>query len=173
MPEVSSEESGPTMVKREITVSVRTQRLTVYEEGAPIAEYPVSTAIKGVGERNGSEQTPRGLHEIRALIGSGAPLGAIFRRRRFTGEICTPELWQLDSRRDWITTRILWLRGLEPGINRFGNVDTMRRYIYIHGTPREDLIGQPASHGCIRMRNDDIVELFDRVAVGTRVLIAE
>jgi hypothetical protein len=161
------------MVKREIAVSVRTQRLTLYEEGTPIAEYLVSTAIKGVGEKNGSEQTPRGLHEIRAMIGSGAPLGAVFRGRRPTGEICTPELLHNHSKRDWITTRILWLRGLEPGINRFGNVDTMRRYIYIHGTPWEDLIGSPASHGCIRMRNDDIVELFDRVAAGTRVLIAE
>jgi len=138
-----------------------------------MADYAISTSINGAGEKNGSQQTPRGLHEIRVMIGSGAPRGAIFRRRRFTGEICTPEVLRNDPERDWITTRLLWLRGLEPGINRFGNVDTMRRYIYIHGTPRGDLIGRPASRGCIRMRDDDIIELFDRVSMGTRVLIAD
>jgi L,D-transpeptidase YbiS len=161
--------------QRQLQLSVRlqTQRLTVHEDGVTIAEYAISTSLNGAGEKNGSQQTPRGLHEIRALIGSGAPRGAIFRRRRFTGEICTPEVLRNDPGRDWITTRILWLRGLEPGINRFGNVDTMRRYIYIHGTPRGDLIGRPASRGCIRMRDDDIIELFDRVSIGTRVLIAD
>ena len=136
-----------------------------------MASYPVSTAVKGAGEHEGSEQTPRGLHEIRAKIGAGAPMGMVFVGRRATGEICTPELLRTDPGGDWITTRILWLRGLERGRNRLGNADSMRRYIYIHGTPYEALIGTPASHGCIRMRNADVIELFDAVEPGSQVEI--
>ena len=136
-----------------------------------LASYPVSTSANGAGELMGSEQTPRGLHEIRAKIGTGAPLGAVFVGRRPTGEICTPEAVQREPGRDWITTRILWLRGRERGRNRHGSVDSMRRYIYIHGTPHEASIGTPASHGCIRMREADVVELFDAVLPGTPVEI--
>ena len=105
------------------------------------------------------------------MIGAGAPERAVFEGRRRTGAICTARALRAEPDRDWILSRILWLRGLEVGVNRLGNVDSMRRYIYIHGTPHEDAIGTPASHGCIRMRNADVIELFDRVEPGTRVEI--
>jgi hypothetical protein len=159
--------------ERSIRVSLRAQTLELLEGGEVVATYPVSTARKGGGERDGSEQTPRGLHEIRAMIGAGEPPRAMFAGRRATGEICTDAALRAGSDRDWILSRILWLRGLEPGRNRRGNVDSMRRYIYIHGTPDEDAIGTPASHGCIRMRNADVIELFDRVEPGTRVEIVD
>ena len=160
------------MAERRIRVDLGAQRLDLLEGEEVLASYPVSTAAKGTGEREGSEQTPRGLHEVRARIGAGAPEGAVFVGRRPTGEICTPEMFRAEPERDWILTRILWLRGLEVGVNRLGDVDSMRRYIYIHGTPDEAAIGTPASHGCIRMRNEDVIELFDLVEVGTRVEIA-
>ena len=125
--------------------------------------YLVSTAKKGVGEKNGSLCTPRGRHVVRAKIGAGQPLDTVFVRRRPTGEIWTPELHARYPGRDWILTRILWLSGCEPGRNRLGDVDTMRRYIYIHGSPDIAEMGKPGSIGCVRMRNADIVELFDRV----------
>lgn len=138
-----------------------------------LASWAVSTAAKGAGEREGSGQTPRGLHEIRAKIGAGAPEGAVFVGRRPTGEICTPERASAEPDRDWMLSRVLWLRGLEPGKNRRGAVDTMRRTIYIHGTPEEDALGTPASHGCVRMGSADVIELFDLVEPGTRVEIVE
>src|SRR5688572_20168582 len=125
--------------------------------------YSVSTSKKGPGEKNGSLCTPRGRHIVRAKIGAGQPLNAVFVRRRPTGEVWTPELHEEHAGRDWILTRILWLSGCEPGRNRLGEVDTMRRYIYIHGSPDTAEMGKPGSIGCIRMRNRDIVELFDRV----------
>jgi lipoprotein-anchoring transpeptidase ErfK/SrfK len=125
--------------------------------------YLVSTSKKGPGEKNGSLCTPRGRHIVRAKIGAGQPLNAVFVRRRPTGEVWTPELHEEHAGRDWILTRILWLSGCEPGRNRLGEVDTMRRYIYIHGSPDTAEMGKPGSIGCIRMRNRDIVELFDRV----------
>lgn len=149
------------------------QRLELIENGRCRAGYPVSTAQAGAGERNGSGQTPRGWHVVRARIGAGHPVGAVFVARRPTGEIYTPELAVDHPQRDWILTRILWLSGLEPGRNRLGDVDTMRRFIYIHGCPDEAPMGTPASHGCIRMRNADIVALFERVPAGTAVLIEE
>lgn len=161
------------MTERRIRVDLSRQELTLLEGDEVIARYPVSTAARGAGERSGSEQTPRGLHEVRARIGAGAPLRAVFVGRRPTGEVCTPELARADPDRDWILTRILWLRGLERGRNRGGDVDSMRRYIYIHGTPDEASLGRPASHGCIRMANADVVDLFERVPVGTRVEICE
>lgn len=133
--------------------------------------YSVSTSKRGPGELNGSLCTPRGRHIVRAKIGAGLPLGAVFVRRRPTGEVWTPELHAQYPGRDWILTRILWLSGCEPGRNRLGEVDTMRRYIYIHGAPDEDPMGIPSSHGCIKMRNDEVMELFDRVPPGTRVRI--
>lgn len=135
--------------------------------------YEVSTALNGAGEANGSGCTPRGEHLIRAKIGAGMPMNAVFVGRRFTGEIYSEALAEQYPTRDWILTRILWLSGLQKGVNRLGCVDTMRRYIYIHGTPDSEPMGVPVSHGCIRMRNRDIIELFDKVPVGTRLVIEE
>lgn len=155
-----------------ITVSVSAQTLRLHAGGAATT-YSISTAANGLGEQSGSECTPRGQHLIRAKIGAGAPLGAVFVGRRPTGEVWSPALSAEYPDRDWILTRILWLSGCEPGRNRLGAVDSMRRYIYIHGTPDTEPMGVPASHGCIRMRNTDIVELFDRVPVGCSVEICE
>lgn len=128
-----------------------------------VKAYPISTSKFGLGEKNGSFCTPRGAHIVRAKIGAGLPLGAVFVRRRPTGEVWTPELHERYAGRDWILTRILWLSGCEPGRNRLGEVDTMRRYIYIHGTPDSSELGKPGSIGCVRMRNRDVAELFDLV----------
>ncbi len=125
--------------------------------------FPVSTAKNGPGERNGSFCTPRGRHIVRAKIGTGQPLGAVFVRRRPTGEVWTPELHAKYPGRDWMLTRILWLSGCEVGRNRLGDVDTMRRMIYIHGAPDSAEMGRPGSHGCVRMRNKDVAELFELV----------
>lgn len=133
-----------------------------------LQSYPVSTATNGLGEEKNSFKTPRGWHQVRAKIGAGLPLFTVFRGRRPTGQVCDVTM---DKQRDWILTRILWLSGLEVGVNRLGKVDTMQRYIYIHGTAEEDRIGQPVSHGCIRLRNEDILELFDQVRIGERVYI--
>jgi lipoprotein-anchoring transpeptidase ErfK/SrfK len=140
-------------------------------DGATIRRYTVSTARNGLGERSGSHCTPRGRHLIRARIGTGQPVNTVFRGRRPTGELWSPQLAAQHPGRDWILTRILWLSGCEPGFNRLGAVDTMRRYIYIHGTPDTVPVGSPGSIGCIRMRNIDIVELFDLVSAGTPVEI--
>jgi L,D-transpeptidase YbiS len=155
-----------------IEVDVPSQTLVLMDgAGRVLLQTQVSTARNGVGEASGSEKTPRGAHYIRAKIGTGQPVNAVFVSRRPTGEIYTPALRAAFPHRDWILTRILWLCGLERGKNRGGKVDTMRRYIYIHGCPDEDPMGVPGSRGCIKMRNRDILELFDRVAAGTRVLI--
>ena len=147
-----------------LLVSVARQTLTVFDDhGVVLREYPVSTAKAGVGEISGSYQTPRGRHLIRAKIGAGQPENTVFVRRRPTGELWTPELAAQFPGRDWILPRILWLSGCESGSNRLGCVDTMRRYVYIHGSPDSVEMGIPGSHGCVRMRNADIVELFDRV----------
>lgn len=139
------------------------------DRGRRLALYPVSTAANGPGEERGSQCTPRGRHVVRARIGAGLPLGSVFVGRRPTGEIYTPELGRAQPGRDWILSRILWLSGREPGYNRLGSCDSMRRYIYIHGTPDEDFAPIPRSHGCIRMRNPDVAELFDLVPAGTPV----
>ena len=138
-----------------------------------LKQYLISSAKNGVGELNGSFCTPRGRHIIRAKIGAGQPLNAVFIERRPTGEVYSPELAGRSPGRDWILTRILWLSGCEPGYNRLGKVDTMRRAIYIHGSPDTAEMGKPGSHGCIRMRNQDIVELFDLVPVRALVRIQE
>ena len=157
-----------------IHVSVADQTLRLVDEvGTLICAYPISTALAGVGEVFGSFQTPRGQHIIRAKIGAGLPENTVFVRRRPTGEIWTPELGQQYPGRDWILTRILWLSGCLPGFNRLGCVDTMRRYIYIHGSPDLAEMGVPGSHGCVRMRNADIVDLFERVPCYTAVDITE
>jgi L,D-transpeptidase YbiS len=157
-----------------LQVSVAGQIMRVVDDaGRVLREYPVSTALAGVGEVSGSYQTPRGRHVIRAKIGAGRPENTVFVRRRPTGEIWTQALGEAFPDRDWILTRILWLSGREPGCNRLGCVDTMRRYIYIHGSPDSAEMGLPGSHGCIRMRNADIVELFDLVPCYTEVEITE
>ncbi|MDR0633801.1 MAG: L,D-transpeptidase [Azoarcus sp.] len=156
-----------------IQIDIARQTLELFAaDGARIRRYPVSTAVNGAGERAGSECTPRGRHRIRARIGAGAPPGAVFRGRRPTGEIWTPQLAAAHPGRDWILSRILWLCGEEPGRNRGGDVDSMRRYIYIHGAADDLAMGVPHSHGCINMRNRDVIELFDLVAAGTTVDIA-
>jgi len=154
----------------EVNVPKQSLRLTD-PDGRVLLETRVSTGRNGVGEVNGSEQTPRGWHQVRAKIGAGQPENAVFVARRPTGEIFSRGLRESYPGRDWILTRILWLSGLEPGKNRLGRVDTMRRFIYIHGCPDEDLMGIPGSRGCIKMRNRDLIDLFDRVPVGTRVHI--
>ncbi len=138
-----------------------------------LAQYPVSTSLKGAGEQKGSYQTPRGVHVVRAKIGADQPINSVFVGRRPTGEIWTPELDLQYPGRDWILTRILWLSGCEVGMNRLGNVDSMQRYIYIHGTPESEPMGEPQSHGCVRMRNADVIDLFELVPLHTPVLITD
>jgi lipoprotein-anchoring transpeptidase ErfK/SrfK len=154
-----------------IEIDVHTQKLALLEGKRVLKTYSVSTAKKGVGEKNGSLQTPRGRHIVRAKIGAGQPLNAVFVRRRPTGEVWSSGLHDKYPGRDWILTRILWLSGCEPGRNRLGDVDTMRRYIYIHGAPDFAEMGKPGSIGCVRMRNRDIIELFDLVPPYTPVEI--
>ena len=155
-----------------IEISVQQQTLTLFDNfGGVKAVYGVSTAANGVGCEKDSGCTPLGNHIIRAKIGADSPLNTVFVGRRATGEICTPQLIAEFPARDWILTRILWLSGTEVGKNRLGNVDTMQRYIYIHGTPDSVEMGKIGSHGCIRMRNADITTLFDLVEAGTTVLI--
>jgi lipoprotein-anchoring transpeptidase ErfK/SrfK len=155
-----------------INITVATQQLDLLDaNGQLIRQYRISSAKNGTGQENGSFCTPLGKHIIRAKIGAGHPVNTVFIKRRPTGEIYTSELAQQYPKRDWILTRILWLSGCEPGFNRWGSVDTMRRYIYIHGTPDSVEMGKPGSIGCIRMRNSDLLELFDRISVGTQVEI--
>ncbi len=157
-----------------IEISIPDQVLTLFDDfGGVKVRYSVSTAANGSGCLKDSGCTPLGHHIVRAKIGAGMPLNAVFVGRRPTGEILTPELAAQFPERDWILTRILWLSGTEIGSNRLGDVDTMQRYIYIHGTPETEPMGEPRSHGCVRMRNQDVMELFELVDVGTPVVIAE
>lgn len=156
-----------------IDIDIGKQALRLFDGETLLREYAVSTAANGVGQQEGSGCTPLGRHRIRARIGTGQPSGAVFVGRRPTGEIWSPQLAAEHPQRDWILTRILWLSGEEPGVNRLGNVDSMRRFIYIHGTPDSEPMGIPCSHGCVRMRNADVLELFDLVPVGCPVLIHE
>ena len=155
-----------------INISITQQRLDLLDDGGHVSkQYVISSAKNGVGQENGSFCTPLGKHIIRAKIGAGQPVNMVFIRRRPTGEIYTPALGKRFPNRDWILTRICWLSGCEPGFNRLGSVDTMRRYVYIHGSPDSVEMGKPGSIGCIRMKNCDLIELFDRVQVGTGVEI--
>ncbi|MBU0751080.1 MAG: GNAT family N-acetyltransferase [Gammaproteobacteria bacterium] len=157
-----------------IRISIPAQMLELHDDdGRLLRRYAVSTARNGGGEQNGSYMTPRGRHLIRAKVGAGATANAVFVRRRPTGEVWSPELAAANPGRDWILTRIMWLSGREPGRNRLGDVDTMRRYIYLHGSPDNVAMGEPGSIGCVRMRNADIVELFDLVPAYTAVDIVE
>ncbi|ALQ50450.1 L,D-transpeptidase [Nitrosomonas ureae] len=155
-----------------INIYIAKQKMDLMDEQGQITrQYLISTAKNGTGQKNGSFCTPLGKHIIRAKIGTGQPVNTVFVKRRPTGEVYSPKLAVQFPKRDWILTRILWLSGCEPGFNRFGSVDTMRRYIYIHGTPDSVEMGEPGSIGCIRMRNSDLVELFDQVRAGTQVEI--
>ncbi|HLA33485.1 MAG TPA: L,D-transpeptidase [Rhodocyclaceae bacterium] len=156
-----------------IVVCLPQQTLDLIDADRQLRRYSVSTAKNGAGERRGSLMTPRGRHIVRAKVGAGATVNTVFVRRRPTGELWTPELAAAAPDRDWILTRILWLSGTQCGYNRLGEVDTMRRYIYLHGAPDTAPMGAPGSHGCIRMRNDDIIELFDLVPAYTPVDIVD
>jgi lipoprotein-anchoring transpeptidase ErfK/SrfK len=157
-----------------IIINIGMQQLDLLDDnGRLIKRYTISSAKNGVGELNGSFCTPRGRHIVRAKIGAGQPVNAVFVERRPTGEVYSSQLARRFPGRDWILTRILWLSGLERGYNRMGKVDTMRRAIYIHGSPDTADMGKPGSRGCIRMHNRDIVELFDLVPVRTVVEIEE
>lgn len=154
-----------------LRVHIPRQAIDLIMANTTLDTWPVSTARNGPGEQRGSECTPRGWHRIRARIGEGLPVGTVFRGRRPTGEVYGDELEARFPGRDWILTRILWLGGLEPGFNRYGPVDTTWRYVYIHGSPDRGVTGVPASHGCVRMRSVDMLDLFDRVSISMRVLI--
>jgi lipoprotein-anchoring transpeptidase ErfK/SrfK len=158
---------------RYLDICITRQQLSYIVDGQVMRQYAISTAKNGVGEKRGSECTPTGWHKIRAKIGAGLPVNSVFVSRRPTGEIYTPELACEFPQRDWILTRILWLNGTEPGKNRYGEVDTGWRYIYIHGCPDDCTMGIPASHGCIRMRNADLLDLFTRVEPGLAVTLHE
>lgn len=161
------------MPDKRIEISIAQQRLTLLQGDEALLSFLVSTALNGAGEQEGSGCTPRGKHLIRACIGDGMPEGAVFVGRRFTGEIYSQQLSEQYPKRDWILTRILWLSGCEVGKNRLGGQDTMRRYIYIHGTPDTEPMGAPYSHGCIRMRNHELLQLFESVEPGLPVFIEE
>lgn len=154
-------------------ISIADQRLYFCDGGVVTHGYSISTALHGAGERQGSGCTPRGLHRVRARVGAGCAPGTVFVGRRPTGEIFSPALAALHPERDWILSRILWLTGCEPGFNQGAKVDTLRRFIYIHGCPDGLSMGVPASHGCVRMTNAGVIDLFDRVPAGAMVRIEE
>ncbi|MGD8911332.1 MAG: L,D-transpeptidase [Candidatus Thiodiazotropha sp.] len=161
------------MAKLQLRIELSEQRLICSESGGIVKTYPVSTALNGPGELCGSGCTPLGKHRIRLKIGEGCEENTVFVARRPTGERFSRQLAAREPQRDWILTRILWLSGIESGKNRGGDVDTLRRFIYIHGTPDDQPMGEAASHGCIRMRNRDLIDLFDRVDNGTLVEIVD
>ncbi len=156
-----------------LLISIADQTLYGYAGGELRVRLPVSTALNGPGELSGSNCTPRGRHKVRARIGEGLPPGAVLRGRRWTGEVWTPQLHAQFPERDWILTRILWLSGCQPGVNRLGDRDSFRRYIYLHGTPDVEPMGVPRSHGCVRLRNADMLALFEQVPAGCAVNIIE
>ncbi len=155
----------------QLRVDIARQELSGLAGTREVLRFSVSTAARGIGFCKGSSQTPAGQHRVRVKVGHDCPLGAVLYKRRWTGEVLSQELRERFPSRDWVLTRALWLQGLEQGVNRGGDVDTLRRLIYIHGTHEEDLIGRPAGFGCVRMRNDDIIELFDHVPTGCRLTI--
>ena len=164
-------EPKPPQQEAWLHIDIASQRLRLMHGDQAQADYPVSTAANGIGEQFGSGCTPTGWHQIRARIGEHCPINSVFVGRRPTGEIYSPALAAEHPGRDWILTRILWLSGLQPGQNRLGQVDTMRRFIYIHGCPDGTPLGVIGSHGCVRMANQDLLKLFEQVAAGTRVQI--
>ena len=170
---VTMNHSSVSSVDTFLRVSLSQQTLTLSRKGSVETSWPVSTALNGAGEANGSGCTPRGEHRIRIKIGEGCAQGSVFQGRRPTGEIYSDDLARQFPERDWILSRILWLTGCESGRNRGGDSDTLKRYIYIHGTPDTEPMGKPVSHGCIRMRNADIIELFDQVENAMPVIIQD
>ncbi len=160
---------GPSPGGQVVVVDVANQRLYLFRGGDLVAQWPVSTSRYGIGNREESHKTPTGAHRVARKIGDGAPVGTLFRGRRDTGRIVTIHRDDTPAPEDYVTTRILWLEGLEPGINKGAGIDSFQRYIYIHGTAEEGRIGTPASHGCVRMRNADVIELFDLIDMGTLV----
>ena len=156
-----------------LDISIAEQYCRLYKDDTLIFEASISSALNGVGQQKNSGCTPLGLHYIRACIGKNQSENTVFIGRRPTGEIYSAELGLQFPERDWVLTRILWLSGLELGKNRLANVDTMQRYIYIHGCPDNLPMGEPLSHGCIRMHNKDLLALFDLVEAGTKVMIHE
>ncbi len=160
-------------MRQGIRIKLGQQTLELLGDGEVLRRYLISSALNGAGERYGSECTPRGEHTVHLKIGEGCPLNSVFTGRRPTGEIYSPELAAREPDRDWILTRILWLCGQQSGYNRGGQCDTLKRYIYIHGTPDENTMGKPESHGCIRMKNNELVELFNLVYNNMPVHIIE
>ncbi len=158
---------------KRIEVNIQQQKLWLKDEDLILETFQVSTAKNGAGEINNSECTPRGEHEVAEMIGADQEMNTVFVGRMLTGEIYTSELRKKCPQRDWILTRIIWLAGCEQERNQGGEVDTHARYIYIHGSPDDVVMGEPGSHGCVRMRNKDIIRLFDHVSVGMKVNILE
>lgn len=152
-------------------ISISRQRLYHVEGGRMLHDYSIATASNGPGAQLNSFRTPTGLHRISEKIGDGVPAYGILRDRTFTGELADPDFAGVDK--DWITSRILWLDGLEPGVNQGGDRDSHARYIYIHGTANERSLGMPSSRGCVRMANTDVIELYERVPLGTLVAILD
>ncbi len=161
------------MMSKLILISIKDQRLQLRDGDSVLLDFSIATASNGPGEIDGSECTPRGWHVVHEKIGDAAEANSVFVGRQKTGELYSADLKLQHPDRDWILTRILWLSGLETGKNLSGSVDTLQRYIYIHGCPDDEPMGLASSHGCIRMRNDDVIALYDSVSAGTRVLINE
>ena len=153
-----------------ILINIDEQKL-IYKSKFRTYTYSISSSVNGLGNKKDSYKTPFGKHIISEKIGEDLPLGAVFKGRKWTKEVMRPIKEEIDIPEDVITSRILWLDGLEEGINKGGNVDSKERFIYIHGTAEEGLIGKPASIGCIRMKNKDVIKLFNRVKENTKVLI--
>ena len=156
-----------------LIIDISDQLLFLFENDTCLLSFPISSSKYGIGNQSGSNKTPLGLHVIERKIGSKVPFGGILKGRKFTGEIAEIYTDKTDSPKDIITSRILWLKGLEKGINKGDKIDSYNRYIYIHGTNEEGLIGTPSSHGCIRMKNSDVIKLFEIVSLKTPVYILE
>jgi len=156
-----------------LVVSTQLQKMYLLQEGEVLNTYDISSSKYGVGSQQGSNKTPKGLHRIKERFGADAPSGAIFKARTYTGQVADIIKEAVDDKEDYVTSRILWLEGMEAGLNRGGQVDSYSRYIYIHGTHEEGLIGTPQSHGCIRMYNQDVIKLFEMVEAGTFVIILD
>ena len=156
-----------------ILVDISKQELWLIQDYRILKRFPISASKYGCGSKAGSNKTPLGIHMITSKIGAGADTGTIFKARMNTGKKAVIYKDKTDSEEDFVTTRIMWLEGLEQGVNKGPGIDSRARYIYIHGTPEEGLIGTPASHGCIRMKNTEVIELFDRISEGTLVDIQQ
>ncbi len=160
-------------VKELLFVAIKQQRIYLIRQEKMITSYPISTSKYGTGEIANSKKTPLGLHKIQNKIGKGVPLRGIIKGGVFTGQKAELQHYPISMDSDFVTTRLLWIRGLEQGKNLGGNVDSYSRRIYIHGTPEEGLIGKPSSHGCIRMTNHEVIELFELVEKGLHVMILD